>query len=157
MNDQNLPARLLAASDAEILDLPLAVPEAPELSVPNGFGRAFCSLDRSRNMDWDPAANPEAKGLPGALAREGESIAESCNDCERSGVPMGELPDHAFGRAGMGECSDGCGGDGEAFCDVDAAALDHRTMFSGCSVDGGLSLFDPASLGPAKDGTSDPD
>lgn len=63
--DQNLPARLRAASAAEMRERPLAVPEAPELSVPNGFGRALFAPERSRNIDCvpAPAEKPAANGL----------------------------------------------------------------------------------------------
>lgn len=102
---QNLPARLRAASAAEILDRPLAVPEAPELSVPNGFTRP---AGRSRNIDCVPTfavpAAEELKAVSCVLLRE--IGAGECIDCERFGVPSGEL-DQALGCEGSGECGAG--------------------------------------------------
>lgn len=80
---QNLPAKLLAASEAEILDLPLAVPDEPELSVPNGLG---LPTGLSKNIDCVPAIE---LGTVDVGAAKGFG---ACIDWDKFGVPNGDGP-----------------------------------------------------------------
>ncbi len=136
-HDQNFPAKLRAASDAEILDLPLAVPDEPELSVPNGFGLELAALGRCSSMDCVPGAapaallKPEANGSSCVLPRDMDGACAACIDWDRLGVPMGEAPDHALGVVGIGERTAGCcGGGEEALFRTEDAELEDLAMLS---------------------------
>lgn len=116
-----MPARLLAASAAEMRDLPLAVPDAPELSVPNGGLGA--ELGRARIMDCvGVPRRAEADVDAGRASAAPAALAVECTDCERP--ECANAPE----AGGACMCVRSCDADCDCACDSDA---DHGV----CTVD----------------------